>query len=41
VNDRCGNSTGSSEVKIRTDTAKCADVRNSKIWIMMIFGQRK
>ena len=27
VNDKCGNSTGCSEVKIQTDTAKCADMR--------------
>jgi len=27
VNDRCGNRTGSFEVEIQTDAAKCTDMR--------------
>jgi len=40
VNNRCGNSTGSFEVKIGVDTAKFTNVIITRLR-EMIFGQRK
>ena len=41
VNNRCGNGTGSFEVKIGADTTKFTNVIITRLREMMIFGPRK